>query len=69
MKGLKQDNEEENKKKKDPWSNIRDISSVQGFPGSSAGKESACKAGDLGSTPWLGRSLQEDMATHSSIFA
>ena len=26
-----------------------------GFPGSSAGKESACNAGDLGSTPGLGR--------------
>ena len=27
-----------------------------GFPGSSAGKESACNAGDLGSIPGLGRS-------------
>jgi len=26
-----------------------------GFPGSSAGKELACNAGDLGSTPGLGR--------------
>ena len=26
-----------------------------GFPGGSAGKESACKAGDLGSTSGLGR--------------
>ena len=26
-----------------------------GFSGSSAGKESACNAGDLGSTPGLGR--------------
>ena len=26
-----------------------------GFPGSSAGKESACNAGDLGSIPRLGR--------------
>ena len=26
-----------------------------GFPGSSAGKESACNVGDLGSMPWLGR--------------
>ena len=30
-----------------------------GFPGSSAGKESACNAGDLGSIPGLGRSLEE----------
>ena len=28
----------------------------QGFPGGSAGKESASKAGDLGSIPGLGRS-------------
>ena len=27
-----------------------------GFPGGSAGKESACSAGDLGSIPGLGRS-------------
>ena len=27
-----------------------------GFPGSSAGKESTCKAGDAGSVPGLGRS-------------
>ena len=26
-----------------------------GFPGGSAGKESACNVGDLGSTPELGR--------------
>ena len=30
-----------------------------GFPGGSAGKESACNAGDLGSTPGLGRSPGE----------
>ena len=39
-----------------------------GFPGSSAGKESTCNAGD----PWvrsLGRSLEEGMAIHSSILA
>ena len=29
---------------------------IQGFPGSSAGKESACKAGDPGSIPGLRRS-------------
>ena len=29
---------------------------LKGFPGGSAGKESACKAGDLGSVPRLGRS-------------
>ena len=26
-----------------------------GFPGGSAGKESACNAGDLGSIPWIGK--------------
>ena len=31
----------------------------QGFPGSSAGKESACHVGDLGSIPGLGRSPGE----------
>ena len=30
-----------------------------GFPGGSAGKESACNAGDLGLIPGLGRSLGE----------
>ena len=30
-----------------------------GFPGGSAGKESACNAGDLGSIPGLGRSPEE----------
>ena len=30
-------------------------SSILGFPGGSAGKESARNAGDLGSIPWLGR--------------
>ena len=32
---------------------------IWGFPGSSAGKESACNAGDLGLTPGLGRSPGE----------
>ena len=30
-----------------------------GFPHSSVGQESACNAGDLGSTPGLGRSPRE----------
>ena len=30
-----------------------------GFPCGSAGKESACSAGELGSFPWLGRSPGE----------
>ena len=37
--------------------------SKKGFPGDSDGEESACNAGDLGSIPGLGRSLEEEMAT------
>ena len=40
-----------------------------GFPDSSAGKESACNAGDPGSVPGLGNSAGEGKATHSSILA
>ena len=32
---------------------------TQGFPGSSAGKESTCNEGDLGSIPGLGKSVGE----------
>ena len=35
-------------------------SSILGLPYGSAGKESACNAGDLGSTPGLGRSPEEE---------
>ena len=37
------------------------------FPGDSDSKESACNARDLGLIPMLGRPLEEDTATHSSI--
>ena len=40
-----------------------------GFPGGSDSKKSACSAGDLGSIPGLGRSLEKEMATHPSILA
>ena len=33
---------------------------MKGFPGESDAKESACSAGDLGSTPGLGRSPGEE---------
>ena len=33
---------------------------MQGFPGGSDGKESACNAGDLGSIPGSGRSPGEE---------
>ena len=32
-----------------------------------SGEESACKAGDAGSIPRLGRPLEKEMATHSSV--
>ena len=44
-------------------------SQTWGFPGGVSGKESAFKAGDLGSVPRLGGSPGEEMATHSSFLA
>ena len=41
---------------------------LTGFPSGSDGKESACNAGDLGVMLGSGRSLEKEMATHSSIF-
>ena len=41
----------------------------QDFPGDSAGKESACNAGDLGSIPGLEDPLEKGMTTFSSILA
>ena len=43
--------------------------SLGGSPPSSVGKESTCNAGDLGSSPGLGRPLEKGKATHSSILA
>ena len=40
-----------------------------GFPGGSAGNESACNAGDLGSIPGWEDPLEKGKATHSSILA
>ena len=40
-----------------------------GFPGGSDGKESACKAGDLGLTLGLKDPLEKGMATHPTILA
>ena len=39
------------------------------FPGGSAGKESTCNVGDLGSIPGWEDPLKKGMATHSSILA
>ena len=41
----------------------------QGFPGSSMVKNLLANAGDTGSIPGWGRSLEEEMTTHSSITA
>ena len=43
--------------------------SMIGCSGGSDSKESASNAGDLGSIPGLGRFLEEEMATYSSILA
>ena len=40
-----------------------------GFPGGSEGKATAYNVGDLGSIPGSGRSLEKEMATHSSTLA
>ena len=40
---------------------------LKSVPGGSDGKESACNAGDPGSIPGLGNSLEKEMATPSSI--
>ena len=41
----------------------------RGFPGGSDSEESAHNAGDPGSIPGSGRSLEEEVATHSSVLA
>ena len=42
---------------------------VGGFPGGSVVKNPPAKAGEMGSIPGSGRSLEEEMATHPSILA
>ena len=46
-----------------------DLSFAGDFPGGSDGKVSVYNAGDPGSSPGLGRSPGEGMATHSSTIA
>ena len=41
----------------------------QGFPGGSDCKESACNAGDRGSIPGLGRTLEKGMANRNRLVA
>ena len=48
------------------WRGLRNLKS---FPGGSDSKESACNAGDLGSIPRSGRSLEEGVKTHCSMLA
>ena len=51
-----------------PWIKTSSLRShLDNVPGGSDGKESASNAGDLGLIPGLGRSLEEGMATNSSI--
>ena len=45
------------------------LNALLGLLCGSAGNESACNVGDLGSIPGLGRSLEKGKATHSSIVA
>ena len=42
---------------------------ASGSPGGSLVKNPPANAGDKGSIPWLGRSLEKEMATHSSTLA
>ena len=41
----------------------------RGFPGGRAVKNLPANTGDLGLICWSGRSLEKEMATHSSILA
>ena len=50
-------------------SGLEHINQPKDFPGGSEGKVSAFNAGDLGLIPGWGRSLEKEMATHSSILA
>ena len=54
-----------------PWSSPRVTSLEQkvDFPGGSDGKVSVYNAGDLGSSPGLGRSPGDEMEIHSSSIA
>ena len=51
------------------WPVHAEQKSMKVFPGGSVGKEFTFSAGDTGSIPGLGRSLEKEMATLSSILA
>ena len=57
------------KKKKQLGKVFRENPFSTQLPCGSDGKESSCNAGDMGSIPGLGDSLEKEMATHSSILA
>ena len=57
------------KKKQKNKTLISQISGLVAASGGSDSQESASDAGDRGSIPGLGRCLEEDIATHSSILA
>ena len=48
---------------------MKELGFEPGLPWWSVCKESACNGGDLGSIPGLGRLLEKEKATHSSILA
>ena len=48
---------------------IGNLSFTKGFPGGLVVKNLPAHSGDPGSIPELGRSPEEEMTTHSSIFA
>ena len=50
------------------FSGVQEILGVElGFPGGSVVKNLLANAGDAGSIPGLGRSLEKEMATHCRI--
>ena len=46
----------------------RKVTLGKGFPGDSAGKESTCNVGDLGSIPGLGTSPEEGKGLPTPVF-
>ena len=59
MHPIKKDQNAWRKKLKERQREMNNLTVLVGFPGGSAGKESTCNAGDMGSIPGLGRSSGE----------
>ena len=51
------------------WEILKEMGIPDHLPGGSDGKASVYNAGDLGLIPGSGRSLEKDMAIHSSTIA